>query len=98
MTREQKVKLLQAIQEGRLLPEDITEPEIYVFSQKDYGSSEGWTSDFGEFTDEQFEDFSKERDAINERRLAVGLSPDMIVKIIRVKGNPNYENEQETEN
>jgi hypothetical protein len=98
MTREEKIKVLQAIQEGKLLPEDIKEPEVYVFSQKEDGEFEGWTSKFGEFTDNQLEDFSKERDAINHRRLAVGLSPDMIVKIIRVKKKPNYENEQEAEN
>jgi len=95
MTREQKVKLLQAIQEGKLLPEDIKEPEVYVFSQKEDGEFEGWTSKFGEFTDNQLEDFSKERDAINHRRLAVGLSPDIIVRIIREKRKNKYEQEAE---
>jgi hypothetical protein len=87
MKREEKIKLLQAIQEGRLSPEDIKPSKIYMFSQKDRGNSEGWISDFGEFTDEQLEDFSREVNAVNLRRLAVGLSPDMIIKIIRVIKN-----------
>ena len=98
MKREEKIKVLKAIQEGRLSPEDIKPAEVYVFSQREDGESEGWTSKFGEFTEKQFEDFCKEKDELNHRRLAVGLSPDMIVRIIRVKKNPNYENEQEAEN
>ena len=98
MTREEKIKVLQAIQEGRLSPEEIKPSKIYLFSQKGEGNSEGWTSDFGEFTDEQFEDFSKEIDATNLRRLAVGLPPDIIIKIIYQRKINDYEHEQEAEN
>ena len=97
MTREEKIKVLQAIQEGRLSPEEIKPSNIYLFSQKDEGNSEGWTSDFGEFTGEQFEDFSRKIDTINLRRLAVGLPPDIIIKIIYQRKINDCENEQEAE-
>ena len=93
MTREQKIKSLNAIREGQLTPEDIKEAKCFVFRQKDRGEGEGWTSDFSqfiygetasdvvEFTDEEMKDFINNIDLINHRRKAVGLPPDTVIRV-----------------
>ena len=95
MTREQKVKSLQAIQEGRLLPDDIKPAQVFVFKQKQSGTAEGWTSNVGDFTEEQLNEFTKEREAMNHRREAVGLPADTLIRVIY---ESNFKNEQEAEN
>lgn len=82
MTRDQKIKALKAIKEGQLSPEDLKPAQVFVFTQKERGTGEGWTSEIGEFTDLQLDEFIKEREEINHRRNHVGLGPDMVIRVV----------------
>ena len=82
MTRDQKIKALKAIKEGQLSPQDLKPAQVFVFTQKERGDGQGWTSAIGEFTDLQLYEFIKEREEINHRRKYVGLPSDTIIKVV----------------
>lgn len=82
MTRDQKIKALKAIKEGQLSPQDLKPAQVFVFTQKERGDGQGWTSEIGEFTDLQLHEFIKQREEINHRRNHVGLGPDMVIRVV----------------
>ena len=84
MNRKDKIKALQAVRAGLLMPEDIRERKIYLFNQR--LDKPGHYEKEGEiFTPVQVEQFSKQIEEINTGRQAAGMEPDIVIIM-------NYEN------
>jgi len=84
MTRKEKVKLLQAIKAGLLLPEDIRPAKVYVFFQYKEG---GWemrmkTGDNKLYTDAEAESLINQIQDASDRRVKCGLEPDHIIRVV----------------
>lgn len=84
MTRKEKVKLLQAIKAGLLLPEDIRPAKVYVFFQHE---DAGWemrmkTGDNRLYTDSEAEAMIKQIQDASDRREKCGLKPDNVIRVV----------------
>jgi len=77
MNRLQKARLLKAIQEGKLKPEDIQEKAIHTFFEK----GEGWEHDGKFYSETEFRQFKQVIEEANSRRELVGLDKSLIIQI-----------------
>jgi hypothetical protein len=83
MKREEKIKLLQAVKDGLLMPEDIRPARIIVIKQMRTG---GWQTQNlnGEainYTEIEMESFKKDFETSSQRRVNYRLDQDIIIKI-----------------
>ena len=69
MTREQKIKALAAVRDGRLKPSDLLPPVNYVV----YHDDDGYKYNDEIITQEQYRELCAKHDAENIRRDTVGL-------------------------
>ncbi len=81
MTREEKIKVLQAIQEGKLLPEDIEPVQVFVFSEIIGSDPIMYKSDFGNVDAEQKESIIQDIELKNKRRTNCGLPTDTVIEL-----------------
>jgi len=79
MTREQKVKSLQAIQERRLLPDDLGKAKIYLFKEVRETDPKLYDSDFGMIDFQKMETIIHDIELKNTRRALCGLPTDQII-------------------
>lgn len=86
MNRTEKVKVLQAIRDGRLSSKELRPKQVYVFSQKRYSQSLDFDLDGVTYTPDEHQSFVDAIEAANIRREAVGLEADAIITIVYVSG------------
>jgi hypothetical protein len=85
MNRKEKIKLLEAVRDGLLMPEDIRPAKILVAFQRDF--ADGWEmkNEAGEeqyFTVTEFETIKQEIFAASERRQRCGMETDKIICVV----------------
>lgn len=88
MNRKEKIKLLQAVNTGLLMPEDIRPAKFYIFKQDLKG---GWKTECPDnlvlhFTDAEIEEQISSIEAASQRRVNCGLDPDLIIRLVYVDG------------
>lgn len=81
LTREQKIKALQAIKEGRLNPQELQAAKYYQFFQKDYNDFDIYTKDGQDYTEQQYQEFSDSLDEINRQRRSCGLPEHFLLRV-----------------
>ena len=81
MERKQKIKMLQALKEGKLQLEDLRTPVIYVFWQKNEGESEHFEMEGNHYTPSEMQNFIKANELSSLRRMACGLEEDTIIVV-----------------
>ena len=79
MNRKQKIKVLQAIKDGRLRPEDLRPANKFIFWQQDYGYSENFSMNQKTYTPDEVDTFVAENEESNKRRISCGMEEDVII-------------------
>jgi len=78
MDRKQKIKVLQAIKDGRLRPEDLRPANKFIFWQQDYGYSENFSMNQKTYTPDEVNTFVADHEESNKRRISCGMEEDKI--------------------
>lgn len=86
MNRNEKIKLIEAVKAGSLLPDDIRPKQVHVFFQ--LSDKTGWkgkykTDEKVVYTNEEYQAINKEITAASCRREMAGLEADIIINVIR---------------
>jgi hypothetical protein len=79
MNRKQKIKVLQAIKDGRLRPEDLRPANKFIFWQQHYGYSENFSMNQKTYTPDEVDTFVAENEESNKRRISCGMEEDVII-------------------
>lgn len=85
MNRKEKIKLIYAVSEGKLLPDDIAPARNYIFMQSDCLNFWEGKNDAGEdviYTNEEFQELRKNINAASHRRQLCGLEEHKIFMIV----------------
>lgn len=77
MKRNEKIKLLQAIKEGKICPADLDEKQVLVF----YRRSEGWEHEGRILTNDEYDEIKLRYDKRNRSRTAAGLEEDVFITV-----------------
>ena len=81
MTKEQKVKSLNAIRDGRLLPSDLEPAKVFVFREITGSEPKLYESEFGKIDFQQMESIIQDIESKNERRANCGIPTDQIIVV-----------------
>lgn len=85
MNRKEKIKLIHAVNKGKLLPEDIGPARNYIFMQSDCLNFWEGKNDAGEdviYTNEEFQELRKNINAASHRRQLCGLEEHKIFMLV----------------
>lgn len=85
MNRKDKIKALQAVRAGLLIPEDIRPAKIILAIQQEAGNGWEMKNESGEmtvYTAAEFEAMKSEFAAASDRRERCGMEPDKIICVV----------------
>jgi len=85
MNRKEKIKLIQAVSEGKLLPEDMAPARNYIFMQSDCLTYWEGKNDAGEdaiYSNDEFQELRKNINAASHRRQLCGLEEHKIFMLV----------------
>lgn len=85
--RKEKIKLINAVRDGLLMPGDLRPAKIHTFFEKKTENGTLWEESFRDeikqiLNDSELQEFLNKLTESNDRRLKFGLEIDRIIRVV----------------